>query len=63
MDPMFAKHVLGIPIRPTKELLLFNPNPSQYPLSTTSCKINGIEREDGFAVWIKNYGKFLAPIF
>ncbi|PWA51029.1 GRAM domain-containing protein [Artemisia annua] len=55
MDPMLAEHVLGIPIRSTKELLLFNPNPPQYPLFTTSCKINGIEREDGFAVWIKNY--------
>ncbi|GJT71126.1 GEM-like protein 7 [Tanacetum coccineum] len=55
MDPMFAEHVLGNPIRSTKELLLFNPNPPRYPLSTTSCKINGIEREDGFAVWIRKY--------
>ncbi|KAI3728609.1 hypothetical protein L6452_17247 [Arctium lappa] len=54
MDPRFAKHVIGIPIRSTKGLLLSKPYQPHYSLSTTSSKMNGIEREDSFAAWIKN---------
>nr|GEY49769.1 hypothetical protein [Tanacetum cinerariifolium] len=50
------KEVTGIPVKSTKGLLLSNkPYQSHYPLSTTSSKINGKEREYSFAVWFKNY--------
>lgn len=62
MDPRSLKHVTRIPIRSTKGLLLSKSYQPNYPLSTTSSKINGIEREGSFAVWIKNYGNFLALI-
>lgn len=58
MDPRFLQHVMGIPIRSsTKGLLSTEPYQPHCPLSTTSSKINGIERKDSFAVWIKDYGK------
>ncbi|CAH1414670.1 unnamed protein product [Lactuca virosa] len=56
MDPRFLQHVMGIPIRSsTKGLLSTEPYQPHCPLSTTSSKINGIERKDSFAVWIKDY--------
>ncbi|KAM0016033.1 putative GEM-like protein [Helianthus debilis subsp. tardiflorus] len=56
MDPRSLKHVTGIPIRSTKGLLLSKPYQPHYnTLSTAASKINGLEREDSFAVWIKNY--------
>ena len=57
------KEVTGIPVRSTKGLLLSNkPYQSHYPLSTTSSKINGKEKEYSFVVWFKNYGNYLALI-
>nr|XP_043608022.1 GEM-like protein 7 [Erigeron canadensis] len=57
MDPGFSNLVIGIPVRSTKGLLLCKPYQSDYTLSNTSTtsKIIGVEREDSFAVWIKNY--------
>ncbi|KAI3502051.1 hypothetical protein L1887_30082 [Cichorium endivia] len=55
MDPRFLKHVMGISNRSTDGLLSSEPYQPHRPLSTTSSKTNGIEREYSFAVWIKNY--------
>ncbi|KAI3787339.1 hypothetical protein L1987_41742 [Smallanthus sonchifolius] len=54
-DPRSLKQVTGIRIGSTKGLLLSKPYQPHYPLSTATSKINGLEREDSFAVWIKNY--------
>ncbi|XP_076889123.1 GEM-like protein 7 [Bidens hawaiensis] len=55
MDPRCLKHVTGIPITSSKGLLLSKPYQPHYALSTAASKINGLERENSFAVWIKNY--------
>ena len=58
------KQVTGMPVKSTKGLLLSHkPYHSHYPLSTTSSEISGKEREYSLAVWLKNYGNYLALIF
>ncbi|KAK9076307.1 hypothetical protein SSX86_004641 [Deinandra increscens subsp. villosa] len=55
MDPRCLKHVTGIQIRSANGVLLSKPYKPHYSLSTTSSKINGLEREHSFGVWIENY--------
>ncbi|KAK1408780.1 hypothetical protein QVD17_40821 [Tagetes erecta] len=50
------KHVTGVQIGSTNGLLLSKPYQPHYPLSTAaSSKIKRLNRDDSFAVWVKNY--------
>ncbi|KAI3502046.1 hypothetical protein L1887_30077 [Cichorium endivia] len=56
MDHKFSKHDTGVAFKSTSGLLLSEPYESRYPLSATSSKVSGIEREGGFAVdGLKNH--------
>lgn len=59
MDQRFPKHVLGVPMKSTRGLLLSKPyNQPDNSLSSTYSKINDMEREGSFADWIKNHGTY-----